>query len=300
MSSKSVFLCLYLFCLTLFIVTPTDVKAQAGPKIKTLIIDGQNNHNWAGTTPVLKDMLEKSDRFTVEVATCKPEDTKTFGPDFSKYDLVVMNFNNDRADGRWNSITERAFEKFVADGGGLVVYHAADNSFPSWKAYNEMCAIGGWGGRNEKSGPYLYWENGKPVRNPASGSGGHHGPQWEFLIEVRTPEHPIMKGMPQSFRHAKDELYDFMRGPAENVTILATAFANTSHGGSGRHEPQLLAIDFGKGRVFHTCLGHDVPQIKSVSFIATFLRGAEWAATGKVTIPVPEDMPGTEKPVYRE
>jgi hypothetical protein len=36
-----------------------------------------------------------------------------------------------------------------------------------------------------------------------------------------------------------------------------------------------------------------------VSFQITFLRGAEWAATGKVTIPVPADMPGKDKPVIR-
>lgn len=281
--------------------TLSSVEGADAEKIKTLIIDGQNNHNWAGTTPVLKDMLEKSGRFSVEVATCTQEETKTFKPDFDKYDLLVMNFNNDRADGRWSEETEKAFEKFVADGGGLVIYHAADNSFPQWKEYNEMCAIGGWGGRNEKSGPYLYMdEDGKVVRNEEAGAGGHHGPQWEFPIDVRAAEHPVMKGLPKRFRHCGDELYDFMRGPAKNVTILATGFADKEKGGSGRHEPLLLAIDFGKGRVFHTCLGHDAKQCKSVSFIVTFTRGAEWAATGKVTLPVPEDMPGEDKPAFRD
>jgi type 1 glutamine amidotransferase len=91
-----------------------------------------------------------------------------------------------------------------------------------------------------------------------------------------------------------------MWGPAENVTILATAFADKEHRGSGRHEPMLMAISYGKGRVFHTTLGHDVQHLKSVSFIVTFLRGAEWAATGKVTIPVPDDFPGKDEPTFRE
>ncbi len=278
-----------------------SLQGAEAEKIKALIIDGQNNHNWKGTTPVLKDLLEKSGRFTVEVVTCTKEDSPTFKPDFGKYDVLVMNFNNDRHDGRWSEETEKAFEKFVSEGGGLVIYHAADNSFPQWKEFNEMCAIGGWGGRNEKSGPYLYMDDdGNVIRNEEPGPGGHHGPQWAFMVDNREPEHPIMKGLPKKFRHCSDELYDFMRGPAKNVTILATAFADKEKNGSGRHEPQLLVIDYGKGRVFHTCLGHDVKQCKSVSFIATFTRGAEWAATGKVTLPVPEDMPGEDEPAFRE
>lgn len=280
--------------------------AEAADPIKVLIVDGQNNHNWAGTTPELQKILEGSGRFTVEVATTPTAEDKkadaesyrkkllAFKPDFSKYDVVVMNYNGDP----WSDETNVAFEKHVASGGGLVIYHAANNAFPQWKEYNLMCAVGGWGGRNEKSGPYLYWEDGKVVRNPEPGIGGSHGPQWEFLIDVRQPDHPITRGMPLSFRHCKDELYDRLRGPAENVTILATAYADKGKGGTGRHEPQLMVVDYGRGRVFHHCLGHDVAQCRSLSFIVPFLRGTEWAATGKVTIPVPATMPGTDKPAF--
>jgi len=287
--------------------------ASAQEKIKALIVDGQNNHNWKGTSPVLRQILEESGRFTVDTATApeKPGDNQKgdpeamatykkrmadFKPDFTKYDVVVMNYNGDA----WPEETKKAFEQYVADGGGLVIFHAANNAFADWPEYNEMIAIGGWGGRNEKSGPYLYWEDGKIVRNTEPGGGGHHGPQWEFLLEVRETEHPIMKGLPKTFRHAQDELYDLLRGPAKNVTILATAFADKEKGGSGRHEPQLLVIDYGKGRVFHTCLGDNPNPCKSVSFIITLLRGTEWAATGKVTIPIPDDMPGADKPVMRK
>jgi type 1 glutamine amidotransferase len=274
--------------------------ASAQEKISVLIIDGQNNHNWKATTPVLKRILEESDRFTVEVATTPAQgaagEMAAFKPDFAKYDVLVMNYTGDD----WPAETKKTFEKYVADGGGLVIYHAANNAFANWPAYNEMIAIGGWGGRNEKSGPYLYWEDGKLVRASEPGPSGHHGPQWEFLIDVREPEHPIMKGLPLSFRHVKDELYDFLRGPAKNVTILATAYADKEQGGSGRHEPQLMVIDYGKGRVFHHCLGHDQNTCRGVSFIVTFLRGTEWAATGKVTIPVPDDMPGPDRPVSRK
>jgi uncharacterized protein len=97
-----------------------------------------------------------------------------------------------------------------------------------------------------------------------------------------------------------DELYGWLRGPAKNLTVLATAFAPADKGGSGEHEPVLFTVDYGKGRVFFDALGHAPEQLKSVSFIVTFQRGAEWAATGKVTQKVPADFPTADKAAVRE
>jgi len=52
--------------------------------------------------------------------------------------------------------------------------------------------------------------------------------------------------------------------------------------------------------VFQNALGHTAQQLKSVAFIVTFQRGCEWAATGKVTQPLPADFPGPDKPSVRE
>ncbi len=266
-------------------------------KLKALIIDGQNNHNWAEVTPVLKETLEQSSRFLVDVATspAQGQDMSGFKPAFERYDVLVMNYTGDS----WPEATRKAFERYVDGGGGLSVVHAGNNAFPDWPEYNKLNGIGGWGGRNENSGPYLYWEDGRAVRDHSPGAGGGHGPQWAYLIEVRDTEHPITKGLPKQFRHCEDELYERLRGPAENVKILATAFADPAKNGSGRHEPQLLAIDYGKGKVFQIGTGHAGKQCKSVSFIVPFLRGTEWAATGRVTIPVPDDMPDAVAPKFR-
>ena len=184
----------------------------------------------------------------------------------------------------------------MKNGGGFVSVHAADNSFPEWKEYNQMIGLGGWGGRNEKSGPYVYMnDKGKVVRDDAKGGGGGHGPQHEFSLVVRDSDHPITKGLPSEFLHTKDELYERLRGPAENMTILATSFAAKKYKGSGRHEPTMMAIDYEKGRVFHTTLGHADYSFECVGFITVLLRGTEWAATGEVTIPVPEDFPSPDK-----
>ena len=275
----------------------TAAIAVAAPGLKALLVDGQNNHNFRATTPLIKKALEDSGLFSVDVATSpgNGQDMSNFKPNFAAYDVVVLNYNGND----WSAETRDALEKYVSGGGGMVSVHAADNSFPNWKAYNEMIGVGGWGGRNEKSGPYLYWKDGRVVRDNSPGAGGTHGPQHAYQLVVREPNHPITKGLPEKFMHAPDELYSLLRGPAKNITVLATAYNDPKYQGNGRHEPMLMAIDFGKGRVFHTTLGHDAPQCRSVAFIVTLQRGAEWAATGKVTQAVPKDFPTADQPRVR-
>jgi type 1 glutamine amidotransferase len=272
--------------------------AFSADPMRALIVDGQNNHNWQETTPILKQQLEETGLFEVDVVTSPPKqaDMSGFQPDFAAYDVVVSNYNGDP----WPETTNQALVDYVSGGGGLVIYHAADNAFPKWKEYNEMIAIGGWGGRNQESGPYLRWRDGRVVRDDVPGRGGGHGPRHDFQVVVRDSEHPITNGLPPVFMHYSDELYSWLRGPAKNVTVLATAFSDAEKRGSGEHEPMLMAIRFGKGRVFHTALGHAGEQCRSVAFIATFQRGTEWAATGNVTQDVPDDFPGPDSPVLRK
>lgn len=271
--------------------TPTAKKIY-----KVLIIDGQNNHrNMADGTVMMKKFLEETGLFTADVVTTpkKGGNMDSFNPDFSKYDVVLSNYNGDS----WSEATNTAFEKFVKNGGGLVVVHAADNAFPKWLAYNKMIGIGGWEGRNEKSGPYLYFDEakGKMVKDTTKGVGGSHGHQHEFVVTTRDAKHPIMKGLPTTWLHQKDELYDRLRGPAENVTVLATAYSPVEQRGSGRIEPMLMTLQYGKGRIFHTTLGHETYSQKCVGFITTLQRGTEWVASGKVTQPVPADFPTPTK-----
>jgi hypothetical protein len=267
-----------------------SLLAGQAETLPALIIDGQNNHDWKATTPVMGKLLEASGLFTVEVATApggKDPALAAFKPDFAKYKVIVMNYNG----AMWGDATRKAFEDYMTGGGGLVVVHAADNSFTAWPAYNEMIAVGGWYGRNEKSGPYLRWRDGKQVLDDKPGPAGHHGQGHEYVLDTRAPQHPIMAGLPAQWMHASDELYDFMRGPAKNATILATAFADPKFGGSGEHEAQVIVISYGKGRVFHLMIGHGPDAMKCVGFITLLQRGTEWAATGKVTQKVPADFP---------
>lgn len=323
----------------------SDLKAKAVKDqvtLKALIIDGQNNHGiWPKTTIMMKDFLIDTKLFDVDVYRTnntwqgphseapegledikalmnmypiqgteenkvveKPEPDENFAPDFSKYDVIISNLGWQAAP--WPKATQTSFEKYMKEGGGLVVIHAANNTWPEWDEYNKMIGIGGWSDRNTSiSGPQIFYDTqGKRKSNTKESACGSHGPQMEFVVENRSPQHPIMRGIPSKWLHTKDELYEKLCGPAENVTILATSFSDEEGNsppwdetvkGSDRNEPVLLAIEYGKGRTFHSTLGHADYSMECIGFISTFTRGCEWAATGNVTQDVPTDFPTEEK-----
>ncbi len=275
--------------------------AMAASHIKVLILDGESAapyHNWQAETPVLKQELEETGLFDVDVLTAptKDGDFSQFHPDWKKYQAVV--FNYDAPDERWSNDVKTSFEEYMKQGGGLVTVHAADNAFPNWKAFNEMIGIGGWRQRDEKAGPYWYYKDGKLVSDDKPGRAGNHGLRLPYTLTVQDADHPIMKGLPKTWIHQGDELYSKMRGPGK-MTVLATGYSDPANRGTGFDEPILMVSQYGKGRVFHSIFGHDVMALSSVDAVVTFQRGVEWVATGKVTQPVPASFPTANSVSYR-
>ena len=170
------------------------MAATAAPKLKALIVDGQNNHDWKSTTPVLKRLLEETGRFDVDVATTPPQggDMSAFQPNFAAYRVIVSNYNGEP----WSHATQAAFEKYMRAGGGLVVYHAADNAFPEWTSWNQMIALGGWGGRTETAGSLVRFRDGKVILENKPGRAGNHGRRDPFPLTMRDLKHPVSAGLP--------------------------------------------------------------------------------------------------------
>ncbi len=278
------------------------VSVPAASPIRVMLLDGESGgpwHKWQLTTPVLKKALEETGLFQVEVVTAPAAtgELTAFAPSFSGYGAVVMNY--DAPDDRWPAALKTSFERYVSGGGGLVVVHAADNAFSGWPAFNEMIGVGAWRGRTEAAGPLWYFKDGKLVSDPAPGPAGSHGARVPFAVTVRDASHPITKGLPSAWMHQGDELYARLRGPGKNMAVLATAHSATDNAGSGRDEPTLMVVSYGKGRIFHTTLGHDVNGMSCVGFVTTLQRGAEWAATGKVTQKIPATFPTATTVSYR-
>ena len=285
-----------LACLLLPLAVPA---ADAPSGIRVLIIDGQNNHDWRSTTPILKKELEAARIFKpVDVASHlkkgdKPGRVATvpFPPDLGNYDVVVSNYNG----APWPAAFNKDLEQRLKEGKlHLVIVHAANNSFQGWKEYNDMIGMG-WRGAGFGQRLVLD-EAGKEMLSPkGKGPGAGHGRKHPFKVVVRDTEHPITRGMPREWMHASDELYHGMRGPAKNMKVLATAYSDKKTGGTGENEPMIWTVMYGKGRVFHTPMGHDTGSMRCVGFKATLQRGTEWAATGKVTLPLPKEFPTADK-----
>lgn len=266
----------------------------AADKIRVLLVDGQNNHNWRATSPIIKKSLESTGKFTVDVTSNLSEKEKDkpgsitptlpFPVSLENYDVVVSNYNG----ASWPKSFNDDLDSRLKEGKiGLVIVHAANNAFGGWKEWNQMIGMG-W--RDKAFGARVKVDDSGKTEIVEKGKGDSTGHRYtgEFTVIVRDAEHPVTKGMPKEWAHPRDELYDNLRGPAENLNILATSYSP----GTKTHEPMIFTISYGKGRVFHTPLGHDIGAMNCAGFQATVERGTEWAATGKVSQELPKDFPG--------
>jgi len=271
-----------------------------------MVLTGQNNHGWEVLSARYVEILEETGLFEVDLvlSPAKGEDMSEFNPDFSSYDVVVLEYNGDP----WPKSVEESFEQYIKNGGGMVFGHAVNHTFKDWKAFNLMMGIGGWGGRREEAGPFVHWRDGEIFLDDSPGQAGVCVDAHAFRVTTQELDHPIMRGLPKYWLHGKDELYSNQRGPAKNMTILATAYSDPKREahwgefthGTGEHEPMIFTVRYGKGRVLGTPMGHvdngakigaAAPAIDCRGFIAIIQRGAEWAATGKVTQKVPDGFP---------
>jgi type 1 glutamine amidotransferase len=270
-------------------------NVQGRKPISVLIVDGFSNHDWKQTTTVIKWILEQSKRFKVDVSTV-PTDSiqrETWGPEFKKYAVIIQNTNNIQDKRlRWPRQAELALEEYTKKGGGLYILHSGNNAFPHWEEYDKMIGLG-W--RPATSGYALEIDSSKNIIRipPGEGKGTGHGSRFNAVIHIFT-RHPINKNYPDAWQTANTEVYNFPRGPAENLTILSYAYDSSS---THRMWPVEWVVSYGKGRVYNSSMGHlwrgDIYPLayRCIGFQTTVIRVTEWLATGKVTYPVPADFP---------
>ncbi|MHA3770460.1 DUF7133 domain-containing protein [Verrucomicrobiota bacterium sgz303538] len=276
------------------------VKKNANA-ISVLLIGGQNNHDWKIGNEFLVTLLNRQPGISVVESNTPDKDAPAsewaaWNPQFEKYQCVILDYNGKD----WPAAVQRSFEKYVADGGTAMLIHAANNSFTGWKEYEKMAGLL-W--RSPEYGASLYLDDsGKVMREEAgNGRGMGHGKQWDWLT-VRDVNNPITAGMPQTWKHVKDELYHGQRGPAENVNIILSAFDDPKYNGLGKHEPIVWWVPYGKGKVLTNVMGHvgeSSAPLSCVGFQTVFLRSIEWLATGRCSTTIPEDFPTAERTSQR-
>jgi hypothetical protein len=265
------------------------VELVSGASVRALLIDGPE---WQPQTAALKSMLEASGVFQVDVLST-PAKGSAFQPPFDRYKVVVLNYGGDA----WPLATIAALDKYLQAGGGLVALPAADAAFPEWTEFNLMLGVSGAANRDRSAGPIWFYHEGNMAfdGDTAGPAGKAPHPDQPFAVTIRNTEHPITKGVPLVWMHSADSLAGDLRGPGKNMVLLGTAHSDADRGGTGRDEPVLIALSYGKGRVFHTLLGRTPDGMTCVGFQTVLARGAEWAATGKVTVRMPSDFPTEEK-----
>ena len=186
-------------------VLSQGLAARAAPDGPTapgraLILTGANNHHWKETTPELKSDLEDNAYFSVDVCDDPEAPVLSDARALAGYQVVVLNINRDQ---RWQPEREANLLSYVRGGGGLVVFHAADNAFPGWEEFDHL--VGGtWRSRGSSF----------PDR------GTFHPPYGPFEVSVVDQDHPITAGIGSSFT-TRDEMYTNLRLQA-NIHVLAS------------------------------------------------------------------------------
>lgn len=274
------------------------VIAKASSQVDVLVVDGFGNHDWRATTQDIQAILTQDPAVSCEVSTVPAEGSEAWSswlPDFSKYDVIIQNTTDISVGGSWPEPAKSAFEAYVSGGGGLYIFHSANNAFPQWKEYNRMIGLG-W--RNKDFGPAIKIVDGQPIRIPA-GEGGNtgHGKRVDALI-TRIHDHPIHEGLPAQWMAADLEIYRYARGPAENLTVISYA----QDPQTGIHFPIEWVVQYGEGRVYNATYGHrwhtqkeTPPGMRCLAFQTIFLRSLYWLSGQAMAPQLPSHFPTTEQ-----
>ena len=233
-----------LFMILAVAISAAPKDASQVEPLRVLLVSGEDHpaHHWKETGPVVRKVLEEDKRFDVRIV----EDHEFLAsPAIFDYDVLFMHFKDYKPIAREQEIRDNLV-KFVKQGKGLVVFHFACGAFGDWPEFEKVAG---------------------KVWDKRTG----HDRRRVFTVEVVDQDHPITRGM-KDFQ-ADDELYICLVGE-QPVEILATARSEIT----AKDHPMAFVLEYGKGRVFHTPLGHDVRSIEMPGVAELIRRGCLWTA----------------------
>jgi uncharacterized protein len=230
-------------CFAATALAPATDAAPPKPA-RVLIVTGVDyvGHLWKETAPALRTALERDKRIEARIV----EDPEFLAsPVVADYDVILLHLKNYEPLVRAAQVRENLV-KLVKQGKGLVLIHFACGAFEDWPEFADLAG--------------KVWDR-KTT----------HDPRGPFQVDIVVKDHPITRGM-ANFK-ADDELYFCLTGQRP-VEVLATAHSKVLK----KDCPMAFVFSYGKGRVFHTPLGHDVRAIEMPGVVTLLQRGCLWAA----------------------
>jgi type 1 glutamine amidotransferase len=233
--------------------SPASAQKKVPDGTKVLILSGgqRNHHGYRDQALYLASALEDTGHY--QVTLC--EDASILEtPAMTKYDVLIVNADRREPEHKFTLGQQKALLDYVKQGHGYVSIHGADNAPPDWvPEWKQM--LGG-----------IYSHVGKPDGKAIMG---------KYTIKIVDKSSPVTAGLDDF--ELNDELYSNMQMLPE-VKPLATIEFN------GTTWPVAWTWTYGKGKVFHTSLGHkgfrpgQYDPLSNPNLLKLIIQGIDYAA----------------------
>jgi type 1 glutamine amidotransferase len=238
-------------CLSALMPTPASAqkKAPGGAKVYLLSGGQRQHHGYRDQAFYLAGLLEDTGRYEVTIG----EDAAILeSPAIRKYDALIVIADRRDDEFKFTKSQQMALFALVRSGCGYASIHAGDNAAKDWDPeFKKM--LGG-----------IFSHVGLPDGKLYLG---------ELTVKIADPSSPITAGL-KDFTHRDEYYYNLQMEP--DVRPLATVEFQ------GKAWPVAWTRTYGKGRVFHTPLGHrgfgpgkDDP-LRNPNLARLIVQGIDW------------------------